>query len=67
MNKKLIERQLGSKLYENIREKLDKKFDRSLLQEFKNTLCGRICMVCMEIEWKLRDEIERKLNEQETN
>jgi hypothetical protein len=61
MNKKLIKKQLGFKLWENLKRNLEGEFWENLEGKFRNMLWYRICV---RIEWKLMDEIKRKLNEQ---
>jgi hypothetical protein len=58
--KKLIEKQLGFKLWEKLRENFNRVFEQDRLWEFKNIIWLKIDV---EIKWKLKDDLERQLNE----
>jgi hypothetical protein len=55
---------LASKLYENLKENFNRVFDQDRWWEFKNIIWLKIDV---EIKWKLKDDLERQLNEQKIN
>jgi hypothetical protein len=62
MNKKLIEKQLEFKLWENLKENLKSELKEKLVWNFRNSTLWR--KICVRIKWKLEDKIQRQLNEQ---
>jgi hypothetical protein len=60
--KKLIEKQLEFKLWENLKENLESELKGKIVCAFRNSTLWH--KICVRIRLELEDEVKRKLNEQ---